>query len=179
VPLPWSRSSWAPRGKLGRAEHEPAHIRSQLAYAARFSIRSTIETLDKELIRFLEDLFDGDDHLPDTQKMNLTIEDMAHQLSIFSKQKLFLHLRAQQRELAMFRSCEGKCRELLSRLIVLSRAERPGILNDECRQLLTDCGAHIRDNRPLSTPTELDIVTNYHIKKIMGLREDLLNELES
>jgi hypothetical protein len=142
-------------------------------------IRSTIETLDKELIRFLEDLFDGDDHLPDTQKMNLTIEDMAHQLSIFSKQKLFLHLRAQQRELAMFRSCEGKCRELLSRLIVLSRAERPGILNEECRQLLTDCGAHIRDNRPLSTPTELDIVTNYHIKKIMGLREDLLNELES
>jgi uncharacterized membrane protein YgaE (UPF0421/DUF939 family) len=142
-------------------------------------IRSTIETLDKELIRFLEDLFDGDDHLPDTQKMNLTIEDMAHQLSIFSKQKLFLHLRAQQRELAMFRSCEGKCRELLSRLIVLSRAERPGILNEECRQLLSDCGADIRDNRPLSTPTELDIVTNYHIKKIMGLREDLLNELES
>jgi hypothetical protein len=79
----------------------------------------------------------------------------------------------------MFRSCEGKCRELLSRLIVLSRAERPGILNEECRQLLTDCGADIRDNRPLSTQTELDIVTNYHIKKIMGLREDLLNELES
>lgn len=142
-------------------------------------IRSTIEALDKELIRFLEDVFDGDDHLPDIQKMNLTIEDMARQLSVFSKQKLFLHLHSQQRELAMLRSCEGKARELLSRLIVLSRAERPGILNAECRQLLMDCGAEIRDNRVLVAPTELDIVTNYHIKKIISLREDLLSELES
>jgi uncharacterized membrane protein YgaE (UPF0421/DUF939 family) len=142
-------------------------------------IQSTMETLDRELIRFLEDMFDGDDNLPDTEKMVLTIEDMERQLAIFSNQKLFLHLRTQQRKLNMFRSCEGKARELMSRLLVLSRAEMPGILSQESRQLLRDCGAEIRDTRTLTDPTELDIVTNYHIRKILSLRDDLLNELES
>jgi uncharacterized membrane protein YgaE (UPF0421/DUF939 family) len=142
-------------------------------------IQSAMETLDKELIAFLEDMFDGDDDLPDTEKMVLTIEDMERQLAVFSKQKLFLHLRTQQRKLNMFRSCEGKARELLSRLIVLSRAEKPGILNEESRRLLQDCGAEIRDQRTLTDPTELDMVTNYHIRKILLLRDDLLNELES
>ena len=142
-------------------------------------IQSTVETLDKELIAFLEDMFDGDDNLPDTEKMVLTIEDMERQLEVFSKQKLFLHLRTQQRKLNMFRSCEGKARELLSRLLVLSRVEKPGLLNEESRRLLRDCGAEIRDQRILTEPTELDMVTNYHIRKILQLRDDLLNELES
>jgi uncharacterized membrane protein YgaE (UPF0421/DUF939 family) len=142
-------------------------------------IRSTMDTLDRELIDFLEDMFDGDDHMPDAEKMILTIEDMERQLEIFSNQKLFLHLRTQQRKLNMFRNCEGKARELLSRLIVLSRVEKPGILSEESRQLLRDCGAEIRDNRTLTNPTELDIVTNYHIRKILQLRDDLLSELET
>lgn len=142
-------------------------------------IRATVQALDRELIAFLEDMFDGDDIMPDAQQMVLTIEDMERQMQIFSNQKLFLHLRAQHRKLAMFRSCEGKARELLSRLIVLSRVEHPGILNEESRQLLRDCGAQIKDQRELTNPTELDIVTNYHIKKILSLRDDLLNELET
>lgn len=142
-------------------------------------IRATVQALDRELITFLEDMFDGDNIMPDAQQMVLTIEDMERQMQIFSNQKLFLHLRAQHRKLAMFRSCEGKARELLSRLIVLSRVEHPGILNEESRQLLRDCGAQIQDQRELTNPTELDIVTNYHIKKILSLRDDLLNELET
>lgn len=142
-------------------------------------IRATVQALDRELIAFLEDMFDGDDIMPDAQQMVLTIEDMERQMQIFSNQKLFLHLRAQHRKLAMFRSCEGKARELLSRLIVLSRVEHPGILNEVSRQLLRDCGAQIKDQRELTNPTELDIVTNYHIKKILSLRDDLLNELET
>lgn len=142
-------------------------------------IRATVQALDRELITFLENMFDGDEIMPDAQQMVLTIEDMERQMQIFSNQKLFLHLRAQHRKLAMFRSCEGTARELLSRLIVLSRAERPGILSEESRQLLRDCGAEIRDHRQLTEPTELDIVTNYHIKKILALRDDLLSELET
>lgn len=142
-------------------------------------IRATVQALDRELIAFLEDMFDGDDIMPDAREMILTIEDMERQMQIFSNQKLFLHLRTQHRKLAMFRSCEGKARELLSRLIVLSRVEYPGILNEESRQLLRDCGAQIRDQRQLTDPTELDIVTNYHIKKILALRDDLLSELET
>ena len=142
-------------------------------------IRDTVQALDRELITFLENMFDGDEIMPDAQQMVLTIEDMERQMQIFSNQKLFLHLRAQHRKIAMFRSCEGTARELLSRLIVLSRAERPGILSEESRQLLRDCGAEIRDHRQLTEPTELDIVTNYHIKKILALRDDLLSELET
>jgi uncharacterized membrane protein YgaE (UPF0421/DUF939 family) len=142
-------------------------------------IRATVQALDRELITFLENMFDGDEIMPDAQQMVLTIEDMERQMQIFSNQKLFLHLREQHRKLAMFRSCEGTARELLSRLIVLSRAERPGILSEESRQLLRDCGAEIRDHRQLTEPTELDIVTNYHIKKILALRDDLLSELET
>jgi uncharacterized membrane protein YgaE (UPF0421/DUF939 family) len=142
-------------------------------------IRATVQALDRELITFLENMFDGDEIMPDAQQMVLTIEDMERQMQIFSNQKLFLHLRAQHRKIAMFRSCEGTARELLSRLIVLSRAERPGILSEESRQLLRDCGAEIRDHRQLTEPTELDIVTNYHIKKILALRDDLLSELET
>ena len=62
---------------------------------------------------------------------------------------------------------------------ILSCIGRPGRLNEENRQRLKACGARIRDCRPYKNPQERDIVTNYHIKKIMGLREDLLNELES
>ena len=142
-------------------------------------IRATVQALDRELITFLENMFDGDEIMPDAQQMVLTIEDMERQMQIFSNQKLFLHLRAQHRKIAMFRSCEGTARELLSRLIVLSRAERPGILSEESRQLLRDCGAEIRDHRQLTEPTELDIVTNYHIKKILALRDDMLSELET
>lgn len=142
-------------------------------------LQEAVETLDKELISFLEDMFNGDDTLPDTEKMVLTLEDMERQLLVFSRQKLFLHLRTQQRKLNMFRSCEGKSKELLSRLMVLSRAEKPGVLSEESRRLLEDCGANIRDRRVLTQPTELDMVTNYHIRKILQLRDDLLNELES
>lgn len=48
-------------------------------------IRSTVECLDQELIRFLEDMFDGDDILPDTKKMTQMTDHMAGQLDIFSK----------------------------------------------------------------------------------------------
>ena len=32
-------------------------------------IQETVECLDKEVLRFLEDMFDGDNILPDTEKM--------------------------------------------------------------------------------------------------------------
>ena len=47
-------------------------------------IRSTVESLDHELIVFLEDMFDGDDVLPDPARMERTIDDIAQQLNIFS-----------------------------------------------------------------------------------------------
>jgi len=140
-------------------------------------IRSTIESLDKELIRFLENLFDGDENLPDANNMLAITQSMAQQLTIFSNQKLLLHLRKQKQQVEVFRICEGKARELVARMEILSRMERPGRLNDENRKRLEACGANIRDTRPLDSVLERDVVTNYHVRQILTLRRELLDAL--
>jgi hypothetical protein len=140
-------------------------------------IRTIVIGLDKTVIRFLEDMFDGDDILPDAAKMEKIITEMSRQLSIFANQRLALHLKRQKSEIEIFRSCEGKARELLARMEVLSRMEQPGRLNDENRRKLEKCGAVIRDQRPLNAVTERDVVTNYHVRQILKLRRELLQAL--
>lgn len=137
-------------------------------------IRSLIDSLDQEVIRFMEDVFDGDNVLPDVDKMTRKIDDMASQLRIFGNQRLIMHLSRQKEELEQFRQCEGMARELLARMEVLSRMGRPGRLNDENRQRLKASGAEIRDARVLKNPQERDMVTNYHVRQILSLRSELL-----
>ncbi len=140
-------------------------------------IRATAESLERELIRFLEDMFDGDDELPDAKEMTKTINAMAHQLNTFSNQRLLMRLRRQKQELETFRLCEEKGRELLARMEVLSHMGRPGRLDAENRKRLAACGAEIRDQRPLDSVMERDVVTNYHIRQILTLRRELLDAL--
>lgn len=141
-------------------------------------IRRTAQLVDREVLAFLEDMFDGDDSLPDAKKMTDTIDTMAAQLKVFSNQRLILHLRRQKKELEEFRTCEGKARELLARMEVLSRMERPGRLDEENRRRLLATGARIRDERKLDSVLERDVVTNYHIRQILRLRRELLDILE-
>lgn len=141
-------------------------------------IRATAESLDTELIRFLENMFDGDDVLPDVEDMTRKIDDMARQLKIFSNQKLLLKKRMQKQELDTFRLCEGKARELVAQMEVLCRMEHAGHLSEENRTLLTACGARIQDKQLPESTSELDIVTNYHVGQILALRQDLLDALK-
>lgn len=141
-------------------------------------IRETARSLDKELIVFLEEMFDGDEKLPDAKNMTAKIDDMRQQLKIFANQKLFLHMRKQSRDLAAFRLCEGKARELVARMEVLSGMESPGRLNDENRESLAAAGAVIWDERTLDCVTERDVVTNYHVRQILRLRQELLDVLK-
>lgn len=141
-------------------------------------IRTTAELLDREVLAFLEDMFDGDDSLPNAKKMTETIDTMAGQLKVFSNQRLLLHLRRQKKQLEEFRLCEGKARELLARMEVLSRMERPGRLHEENRRRLNAAGAGIRDERPLDSVLERDVVTNYHVRQILRLRRELLDILK-
>ena len=142
-------------------------------------IRSSAESLDQALIVFLEELFDGDLVLPDAADMSKTIDDMEKQLRIFANQKLILHLRRQRRQLEQFRLCEGKARQLVAHMEVLSHMDRPGRLNDENRRRLAACGASIADRRPLDSVTEKDIVTNYHVSQILTLQRELLETLRT
>ncbi|MBP3673924.1 MAG: FUSC family protein [Oscillospiraceae bacterium] len=140
-------------------------------------LRATVEGLEKEVIHFLEAMFDGDDVLPDAEMMILKIGDLERQLKIFENQRLVLHLGRQHQQLEDFRVCEGKARELLARMVVLSRMKRPGRLNEENRRRLIACGAEVRDQRPLDATTELDVVVNYHVSQILTLRRELLEAL--
>lgn len=140
-------------------------------------IHALVESLDEELLRFLEELFDGDDVMPDAEEMTRKLDDLARQLQIFRNQKLLLKLGRQQRKLEQFRICEGKARELIARMEVLSRMDRPGRLDEENRRRLGSCGAQIRDQRVLDSVMERDVVTNYHVRQILQLRQDLLKAL--
>lgn len=141
-------------------------------------LQKTMESLDRELIAFLENLCDGDEIMPDALGMRCCIEKMESQLKIFSNQRLILHLRRQKQQLELFRSCEGKARVLVARMEVLSQMEKPGILSQENREALTACGADIQDQRNLELFGEMDIVMNYHIRHILILRRELLEALE-
>lgn len=141
-------------------------------------IRSTAESLDKELIRFLEDMFDGDESLPDAREMAARIDTMRSQLTLFSHQKLFLNLRRQKQQLERFQLCEQKARELVARMEVLCSMGRPGRLTEQSRRRLESCGAVIRDHRPLDAVMERDVVTNYHVTQILRLRRELLDTLK-
>ena len=146
-------------------------------YDNRKQIRYTLESLDQELIRFLEDLFDGDDCLPDAKLMAEKVSTMASQMTVFSNQSLLMQRKRQQEDIRSFDVCQGKARELLARMEILSHMGTPGRLTEENRQALIDCGAVIQDNRPLTNPTERDIVVNYHVRQILRLRKELTEEL--
>ena len=140
-------------------------------------IRSTVASLDEELIRFLEDMFDGDDVLPNVEKMSGEIDKMATQLRIFGNQRLILKIKRQRRELKAFQACEGKARQLVAHMEVLCRMDRPGRLTQENKDRLGGCAAVIRDERMLDEINEIDVVTNYHVEQILSLRTELLGAL--
>lgn len=141
-------------------------------------IRTTAECLDKELICFLEDMFDGDNILPNTEKMVQMIDDITRQLKIFSKQWLLFYLRRNRQKLETFQILEGKARQLVAQMEVLCRMDYPGRLNDENLKRLSDCGANIQDQRVIDVIQELDIVTNYHVAQILTLRQELIDVLK-
>ena len=138
-------------------------------------IRSTVESLNRDVIHFLEDLFDGDDVIPEAREMTEKMNAIGRQILIFSNQKFLIHSKRQKHKLEQFHVCEAKARVLLARLEVLSRMGIPGRLNDENRKRLESCGANIRDMRPLDSVTERDVVTNYHVAQILTLRRELLD----
>ena len=105
------------------------------------------------------------------------VSTMASQLTVFSNQKLLMQMRRQQEDIRSFEVCEKDARELLARMEILSHIGDPGRLSEENRQALTECGAVIKDTRPLIDPTEREIVVNYHVRQILRVRKDLTNEL--
>ena len=149
-----------------------------LPYDNSIKIRNSIEYLKEEVIAFLEDMFDGDNQYPDTEKMTTTITEMAGQLGILSEQWFPLRRKQNARRLAILQECEGKSRQLLAQMEVLSRITVPGRLNEENRKRLEACGAKIGDACSVhGLQEEADVITNYHVEQILNLRQELMEEL--
>ena len=146
-------------------------------YDNRREIRSTMVGLDRELLLVLEEMFDGDRVLPGAESTVKKVDGMAKQLKIFAKQKLLIPPSRQKHELEAFRVYEGKARRLVAHMEVLCRMEHLGRLDDESRRRLKEAGANITDRRELVERTDRDIVTNYHVQKILELRQELLDIL--
>lgn len=140
-------------------------------------IHETIEGLDRDILLFLEDMFDGDSHLPDADAMNGRIAALKSQLSIFVNQRILLHLRRQKRMLERYQACERKAGELVAHLEVLAQLDRPGRLSAENRRRLTACGAKVADRRELDSVMEKDVVTNFHVSQVLTIRRELLETL--
>ena len=138
-------------------------------------IRQTMEGLDRDLIRFLEDMFDGDEHLPEAEKIARKIDALEGQLVLFSEQRL-LRRKKQKRELEQLRGCEDTAQALVIELETLRNMERPGQLNEENWKALTTLGAKI--TAPGTGPFAVeDLVANYHVSRILLLRQELREEL--
>lgn len=140
-------------------------------------IRNTIYRLDKELILYLEDMFDGDENLPNVNKMVRSLDEIDHGLKIFSDQKLLYHRKKQRNDLNSLLDCEEKARQLVNHLEILSALPFPGVLNLYNKERLERNGAKIRDQRIPAEPTELDVVTNFHVSQVLNLRRELINAL--
>ena len=149
-----------------------------LPYDNSLKIRQALEYLEKEVIAFLEDMFDGDNEYPDTVKMRESIDGMASQLGIYSKQWIPFHVKKDKHKLEIFLKCESKSRELLAQMEVLHQMEHPGRLDSEVRKRIENCGVQIRDKREILRYEEEDIITNYHVNKILDLREELMQLIE-
>ena len=141
-------------------------------------IRRSVESLERDVITLLEDMFDGDGHFPSVDELDKKIAVMAQQLHTFSSQKLVTRLRKQQQELEIFRLCESKAKELLAHMVVLCRMDPPGSLSAETRALLLEDGASIPEEIVAQELTETDMLTNYHVTQILILRKILLAALD-
>ncbi len=145
-------------------------------YDNSLKIRQTMEGLDRDLIEFLEDMFDGDDHLPETKDLEKKIDALEGQLALFADQRL-LRRKRQKRELKRLESCEDIAQALLTELITLRNMERLGCLNEENRQALRALGARVSDQCSLEGGTVENTVVNYHISQVLRLRQTLKDKL--
>jgi len=60
---------------------------------------------------------------------------------------------------------------------VLHQMEHPGRLDVDIRKRLEESGADIRDERRIDKVNETDIITNYHVAKILDLRQELIETI--
>lgn len=139
-------------------------------------IRQIMEGLDRDLIEMLEDLFDGDEHRPQAENLEKKLDTLEGQLVLFAEQRLLWRKR-QKRELKRLSTCEDTARDLLVEVAALCSMDHLGRLNWENRQALRALGAQVAEESPGTAETESDVVANYHVSRVLRLRQKLKGQL--
>ena len=147
-------------------------------YDTSKGIRVTLLQLTETISEYLENLFDGDDEYPNSKDARENIARLTNQINLFSKQKLVLHLRRQKKELELFRLWEERSKVLLAHIEVLQDLGKPGALTDANKQMLELAGLKILDTRKSDSTNHIDVMTNYHVCRILQIREELLNAIK-
>ena len=147
-------------------------------YDTRRQMRETVDELDRDLLRFLEDYFDGDDTRPDAEQMAAKIAGLERQLNLMREQKWVIHRRRKKLDLCSLQKCDTAARHLVTELEALSLIEVPGRLTEENRERLQNCGVVIRDQRTAEEENVADVVTNYHVARVLALRRTIREELD-
>lgn len=147
-------------------------------YDTRRQMRETVDELDRDLLRFLEDYFDGDDTRPDAEQMAAKIAGLERQLNLMREQKWVIHRRRKKLDLCSLQKCDTAARHLVTELEALSLIELPGRLTEENRERLQNCGVVIRDQRTSEEENVADVVTNYHVARVLALRRTIREELD-
>ncbi len=135
-------------------------------------IRSAVHSLEKEVMLFLGDMFDGDDKLPTADGPTQPIAQIARELEIFSNQRILFRSKRHAAQLAAFRKCSEDAHQLLAHMVVLSQIGNPGCLTQDNYLSLMDWGVEA----PMSGQ-RVDPIVNYHVSQILMLRQELLTAL--
>lgn len=139
-------------------------------------IRKIMENLDTVLLPFLEDLFDGDCHLPETDLLEKQVDVVEEQLLLFSEQRL-LYRRRREGELKKLECCGETARALVVELETLRNMDSLGRLNLRNHTALLAIGVRLPENAYSEGEQAADLVTNYHVEKLTALWEKLRQQL--
>jgi len=144
-------------------------------YDNRKQIFAAAHSLCRETLRFLEELFDDGSHQTHIETLEKIVSNLDKQVTIFTNQRFLFRRRQRQEAADIFHVYEINSKRLVYHMEILSKIGRPGILSEANRQLLSDCGAHILDLRqPSDTPSDMDIITNFHVAHVLQLRQELM-----
>ena len=149
-----------------------------LPYDNSKKIRRGVESLEKGVITFLEELYDGDNVMPDVDALVRKVADIERQLGVFSEQRLFFRRDTQKMEIEAFRKCRNRARLLVNHMEVLCRMENVGLPDHETIGLMEAAGAKVVFAVPAENDSEANAVAAYHVRQILLLRSQLLCSLK-
>ena len=145
-----------------------------LPYDNSKKIRNGIKSLDKGVITFLQDLYDGDNIRPDMDKLTSRVAEIEHQLGVFSNQRFLFRRHSRKAQLEAFKKCKNRARLLVNHMEVLCRMETIGMPDSETVAMMEAAGAKVVFSAAEQGDDEANAVASYHVRQVLLLRSRLL-----